>query len=419
MRWICGFAIVGFAVGSSFAENWPSWRGPRGDGTCLEANLPTKWGRVEGIRWKFGLPQAGNSSPIVWGNQVFVTCSLDAKGHKRGLFCLDRKNGQLIWKREIEYRDDETTHQTNPYCSATPVTDGERVIASFGSAGLVCCDVAGNVQWRFDTGRQDHIFGNASSPILSGDFCILWCGPGTRQFLVAVDKRTGKKMWQHDELGGERGDPTSVQWIGSWSTPIIISVEGHKELVLCAPRRALGFDPVTGRKLWWVDGLDDQAYTTPVLGPEGNLLMFSGFNGPDVAVKPGGKGDVTKTHVVWQKPKAKAERGLIGSPVISGKYCFVVTASSRTAACFESKTGDAIWTERMPPGGSWSSAVAGNGRVYALMTDGTCFVFSASPKFEQIAANRLDEETKASLAISEGDIFIRTDQHLWCISDRK
>jgi hypothetical protein len=188
------------------AENWPGWRGPTGQGISTERNLAVEWSTSKNVRWKVPLPDAGNSSPIVWGDRVFLTQASDktlwppqkpadfpkgtsaggaAVAERRSVMCFDRESGKLLWQRDTIYKEPETTHATNPFCSATPVTDGERVIASYGSAGLVCYDMDGKLLWTYDVGKLDHIWGNASSPILYADLAILWCGPGSRQFLLA------------------------------------------------------------------------------------------------------------------------------------------------------------------------------------------------------------------------------------------
>jgi outer membrane protein assembly factor BamB len=340
---------------------------------------------------------------------------LDKQGHKRALLCFARKDGKLLWQQETKYEDNEPTHETNPYCSATPVTDGERVIASHGSAGLVCYDFKGKEQWRYATGKQYHIFGNASSPILHGDLCILWCGPGKRQFLVAVDKKTGRRIWQHDEPGGDPGDPKSVTWIGSWSTPIVVRVNGHDELILAVPFKVRGLNPNTGRELWWCDGLDRQLYASPVSSPDGIVVLLSGFNGPDLAVRAGGTGDVTNSHRLWYQDKRMPER--VGSPVVVGDHCFLASTKG-FAACFELKTGKQVWNERLV-GDSWSSITAAGGRLYVPTREGTCHVLAATSKFEQLAVNKLDEQVLSSIAISDGDLFIRSYRNLWCIAEKK
>jgi len=399
--------LTGFAL----ADNWPGWRGPHGDGRCDETSVPLTWSKTDNVRWKVKLPGPGNSSPIVWGERVFLTQALDTKGHRRAVLCLARKDGQLLWQKETEYKDDEPTHSTNPFCSATPVCDGQRVIASHGSAGLVCYDHGGKEEWRYDLGKLWHIWGSASSPIFYGDLCILWCGPGERQFLLAVDKKNGQKVWQHDESGGHLGGKEQSTWVGSWTTPIVLRIDGHDELVLAVPGKVKGFEPKTGKELWSCDGMSNLVYTTAVASAEGVVVAMSGYTGPALAVKAGGTGDVTKTHRLWHQTKGIPQR--IGSAVIVGEHAYLLN-ENETAHCFEVNTGKQIWKERVP-GTSWSSMVLVGDRIYVPTQRGDCYVLRAAPKFEQLAVNALEERVLASPAISQGEVFIRSYQHLWCI----
>src|SRR5690242_11005831 len=248
--------LLASAAGAA-ADNWSAWRGD-GSGQAAAKAPPLTWSPTDNVRWKAPLPEPGNSSPIVWGRRVFLTQARD-KGARRAVLCFDRADGKLLWQREVRFDGREPTHETNPYCSATPVTDGERVIASHGSAGMVCYDFAGRELWRKDLGTLGHVWGNASSPVLSGDLAILWCGPGERQFLLAVDKATGRTVWEHAEPGGNAGHD-SKNWRGSWSTPAIAKIDGHDELILPVPEKLKGFDPKTGRELWSCAGLGPLAY---------------------------------------------------------------------------------------------------------------------------------------------------------------
>jgi outer membrane protein assembly factor BamB len=394
------------------AENWPGWRGPHGDGHSAEKEAPLTWGPKENIRWKVPLPGPGNSSPIVWGKRVFVTQALD--GGRRAVLCFDRADGKELWRGEVTYEGKEPSHNTNPYCSATPVTDGERVIASHGSAGLVCYDMDGKELWRHDTGKQFHIWGNASSPILYGDLVILWCGPGERQFLLAVDKKTGKKVWRHDEPGGDFGK-NSKKWIGSWSTPIVRNINGREELILSVPEKVKGFDPKTGKELWSCDGLGKLVYGSPVCTDDGIVIALSGFHGPGLAVRAGGNGDVTKTHRLWRQAKGIPQR--IGSPVIVGKYAYLIDEPG-TGRCFEPATGKDLWEGRRVTGATWGTPVYVAGRLYVTNVRGETVVFEPSPEYKQLARNRLGEMTRASLAVSDGELFLRTYKHLWCIGGK-
>jgi outer membrane protein assembly factor BamB len=400
-------------AGPAAADNWPAWRGPHGDGHCAEKDLPLKWSTTQHVRWKARLPEGGNSTPVVWGDRVFLTQPLDRKGHRRAVLCFRRGDGDLLWQKETAYPEDETTHDTNPYCSASPVTDGERVIASLGSAGLVCYDFAGKELWRHDTGRMDHIWGNASSPVLYGDLAILWCGPGERQRLLAVDRRTGKTVWERPEPGGARGkagDPAT--WVGSWSTPVVARVAGQDELLLSVPHKVKGFDPKTGAELWHCDGLGPLVYASPVCSTDGIVVALSGFYGPALAVRAGGKGDVTRTHRLWLQRQRNPQR--IGSGVIVGKH-FYLLSEPGLAQCFELATGKELWDRKRLGDGSWSSLVAAGDRLYVTSLAGECFVLAAAPRFELLAQNTVGERVLSSLAVADGELFVRSYRHLWCI----
>jgi outer membrane protein assembly factor BamB len=397
--------------GTALAADWPAWRGPSGNGHSSEKELPLTWGPKDHVRWKVALPGPGSSSPIVWGDRVFITQSLDKKGSRRAVMCFGRSDGKLLWQKETPYAENEPTHGTNPYCSATPVTDGQRVIASLGSAGLVCYDMDGKELWRHDLGKLYHIWGNASSPILYGDLAILWCGPGDRQFLLAVNKSTGETVWKRDVPGGKLGD--KGDWIGSWSTPIVARVADHDELILGVPEKVKGFDPKTGHELWSCDGLGKLVYTSPVCSPDGIVVVFSGFYGPALAVRAGGKGDVTKTHRLWHQPQRNPQR--IGSPVLVGRHVFLISEPG-LAQCFELESGKQIWEKKRLGTTTWSSLVAAAGRLYIADDAGDIHVLKASPDYQVLVHNSLPgEKIQASPAVADGQIFIRSHKHLWCI----
>jgi outer membrane protein assembly factor BamB len=413
MAWCCLF--LGW-VAAAHAENWPGWRGPRGDGTSAEKDVPTTWGPDENVRWKGKLPGPGNSSPIVWGDRVFLTQSLDKKGTERAVMCFDRGDGKLLWQKAIPFRGEDPTHGTNPYCAATPVTDGERVIASHGSAGVVCYDFAGKQLWHRDLGKFVHIWGTAASPILHGDLVILNCGPGERTFLVALDKKTGNEVWKVDEPGGKSGLKGASEWTGSWSTPRIVNIRGQDQLIMSWPNAVKAYDPKTGEVIWTCGGLTQLVYTSPQVTPD-VVVAMSGFYGAAVAVRTGGKGDVTDSRRLWRQAQKNPQR--IGSGVIVGDYLYMANAGPGTVQCFELTTGKDLWDSRRLGEDCWGSVVLAAGKLYVTDQHGDTFILAAQPKFEQIRRNRLGEHTNASLAISDGEIFIRTDQHLWCIGTPK
>jgi outer membrane protein assembly factor BamB len=396
------------------ADNWPAWRGADGMGHCTETKLPVKWSADENVLWKIKLPGPGNSTPIVWGDRIFVTQATD-KGKKRGLLCLSKKDGTTLWHKVVEYDEAEPTHDTNPYCSASPATDGERVVVSHGSAGVWCYDFEGKELWHRDLGKCLHIWGNAASPLLHDDLVILNFGPGERTFLIAMDRKTGKDVWKVEEPGGKRGE-SGEKWIGSWSTPTLLKLKDREELVMSWPGVVKAYAPKTGELLWTCEGLDkDKAtdrlvYTSPLVTPE-VVVAMAGYGGPALAVKPGGKGDVTQTHRLWRLPTAPQR---IGSGVIVGEHIYILNETGMME-CLERKTGKTVFNERAGTG-AWGSLVHADDKLYVINSDGETLVLAAKPKFEVISRNPLNKErTRASIAVSDGKLFIRTYEHLWCI----
>jgi outer membrane protein assembly factor BamB len=438
---VLALLIVGSTIAAARADNWPAWRGADGQGQCSEKEVPLTWSAKENVRWKVKLPDEGTSTPIVWGDRIFLTQASEkslwpAKGgkggqggpaiaKKRSLWCLDRATGKIVWQKDVIYDEKESTHPTNPYCSASPVTDGERIVVSHGSAGMYCYDFSGKELWNYQVGKLEHDWGNASSPILYGDLVIQWCGPGERVFLLAVNKKTGAKVWQHDEPSTEAKD-----YVGSWSTPIIAKVKGQDQLILgiaktpksTDPKNGSlkGIDPKTGKELWACAGLGPCVYASPLFARtsqgEDIAVQFSGFSGPALAVKLGGTGDITKERL-WHHKEKNPQR--IGSGVIVGEHIYMLPESG-TPQCFELKTGKQVWeiSER-PGGGAWGSMVHADGRLYICDRGGNTMVFAADPKkFELLATNRINEHVDASIVISGGDILIRSFKHLWCIDGK-
>ena len=413
-RLLAGLAFV-VACSKVGADNFPGWRGPKDNGQLAEKGVPLTWSEKENVRWKLPLPGEGNSSPIIWGKRVFITQSLDKEGHKRALMCLDRATGKSLWQREVAFEDKEPTHATNSFCSATPLTDGARVIASFGSAGLYCWDLDGKEQWHYEVGKLRHIWGNASSPIFYKNTVLLWCGPGERQFLVALDKTSGQKVWQFDEPGGQSGLGEKREWLGSWSTPIVVNVNGRDELILPVPRKVKGIDPSSGKELWSCDGLGPLIYGSPTCSADGIVVVFSGYGGPCLAVKAGGAGDVTATHRLWRHERKIPQS--IGSPVILGDRCYFVDEPG-TARCFDIKSGEDV-SERQEIAKTWSSMILADGRFYLATYGDGVHVLEASPKFTQLAHNKLgNEQMRASVSIADGEIYVRTFKNLWCIAKK-
>jgi outer membrane protein assembly factor BamB len=252
-------------------------------GISAESNLPLGWSPTENIVWKTKLPQRGNSTPIVWDDRIFLTQAVENE-KRRTLMCLDAADGQLLWHVGTDYAEAEPTHLSNPYCSASPVTDGERVIAWYGSAGVFCYDFAGKELWRRDLGIQEHEWGYAASPVLHGDLCFLSFGPGKREFVIALNKKTGEAVWQFDvpqpaklDVAEDKKTPEqrNDELRGSWSTPLVIRTGGRDELIMTLPERVVAFDPKSGRQLWHCEGLGSLVYTSPMWG-DGVLVALGG-----------------------------------------------------------------------------------------------------------------------------------------------
>jgi outer membrane protein assembly factor BamB len=285
---------------------------------------------------------------------------------------------------------------------------------------VFCYDLDGKEHWRRDLGPAEHIWGNAASPVLYRDLVILNHGPGERTFLIALDNKTGHDVWRVEIPGGKRGEKGGDDWLGSWATPVIADVKGRTELVMGWPGVVRSYNSDSGSLLWECRGLERDGgkgsklvYASPLVSPE-VVVGMAGFGGPTIAVKTGGSGDVTETHRLWRTP-GNPQR--IGSGVIVGDHVYV--ANEPAISCLELKTGKQVWSERVPAG-IWGSLVLADGKLYVTDQSAETWVVAAKPKFELIAKNALEKEmTRASIAVSDGELFIRTYTHLWCITERK
>jgi outer membrane protein assembly factor BamB len=403
-------------VGTALAGDWPGWRGPDGGGVSDERHIPITWSATQNVAWKTPLPGGGNSSPIVSGERVFITCATD-KGAKRAVMCFDRSNGQLLWQGVTEFADEEPTHGDNPYCAATPTTDGHAVYASLGSAGFVAYDMDGKLLWKRDLGPSHHIWGNASSPVLYQDLVIQLTGPGPSVQLVALNKSTGEPVWQR-RLAEAEGE--AKQFKGSWSTPVIFINDGRDEMVLALPKFVVGINPLTGQEAWRCGGLSDLAYATPLIG-RNVIVAMSGYQGPAIGFRTPripdakGSGDITESHRLWVTEKNPQR---VGSGVVLGDYVYIVEEPG-VARCLKLETGEEVWKERLGQT-TWCSTTLVDGRCYATDVGGTTYVFNPANRFKLIAKNPLgpNENTRATPAFSDGQIFIRTYEHLYCIGVR-
>jgi outer membrane protein assembly factor BamB len=404
----------------ALAADWPAWRGPTGQGFCDEKNIPVTWSDKENVKWKVPLENQGNSTPVVWGDKIFLT-QANKGGSERSLLCFARDDGRLLWQKDVTYSEKERNWNESWYANASPALDGERAIVCFGSAGMYCYDFNGKELWkRTDLGKWEHAFGNGSSPVLYGETVIQWCGPNEgkgRNYLLAVDKKTGATVWEAD------------QTYGSWSTPLITKVNGQDQMILGYSKDVkgkpegetgflYGFDPKNGKEIWKCQGLNSYCYTSPLYG-DGVAVGQAGFGGSAIAVKLGGKGDITADRL-WLHPR-NTQR--VGSGMVLDGHVYIVDENG-IPRCYDLKTGEERWKIEKRPGSgasTWGSMVHVDGRLYVMMRNGETLVFAAKPAYELLAVNSLGggEQTNSSPAISNGQIFLRTFKHLWCIEAKK
>lgn len=405
------------------AANWPSWRGPNQDNTSSESKFPLEWNATKNRKWRVALPEAGNSSPIVWGNRVFLTQAVN-DGKHRSVMCFDRASGQILWQKGVDFEAQDPRHKTNPHCAATPVTDGERVVASFASAGIVSYDFQGRELWRTDLGPQRHEWGQGSSPVIHGDLVIVYHGPGPNSALYALDKQTGAKKWRVElkeshpleRFDGFKGQTNGA--IGTFATPLIVSASGRNEIVLPVANRVRSWSPETGKELWSCDGMNPLVYSSPTFG-EGRIVAMGGFFGSVIYVKPGGNGDVTANRLAYTQRMTKH---CIGSPIIKDGHVYL-SVTDGFVQCYDLTTAKLLWEERLKATGAdpatWASMVLAGDRLYIPNRSGDTIVLRAAPKFEVLATNPVGELSNSTLAFSDGDVFLRTHEALWCIGETK
>ncbi|HBJ37355.1 MAG TPA: serine/threonine protein kinase [Planctomycetaceae bacterium] len=422
-RFILLFAMVFVPINSAMSENWPQWRGPRGDGTSQEKRVPFRWDAETGenIVWKAELPGKGHSSPIVWQDRIFVTACVEAD-QQRVLICLDTQTGRQVWRRDVLKSPLETVHKLNSYASGTPATDGELIYVAFlkidgktipapnvgstrdvtpGQIILTAIDFKGEPQWQADVGTFISAHGFCSCPVLYKNLVIINGDHDGESYLVALDRLSGKEVWR----------TRREQGIRSYVTPIVRTINERDQLVLSGSGHIASFDPLTGEMIWKVEGPTEQYVASMVFDGE-RFMMAAGFPTHHVmAVKPDGAGDVTKSHIAWHVDKYV--RCYVPSPVLVGNNLFVADDRG-TASCFASQDGTRLWQDRLS-GSFNASLVATDQLAYFLSGDGVMKVVSPAKEFAVVAENKLGEACDASPAISNGQIYIRGEKHLFRI----
>jgi outer membrane protein assembly factor BamB len=434
------FILALIAGASVTAADWPQWRGPNGTGATNERNLPVRWSASQNVRWKAQIGGLGVSTPIVSGDRVFVTSQSGAGVRQAGnhprlvqgggaaeagerelgssrrststddrtFFLVEsfgRADGKRLWQYRLEATGTLTgVHDKHNLASPSPVTDGQMVYAWFGTGQIVALDMDGKEVWRRHLGQEispfEVIWGHSSSPTLFGDLLILLCDHEPASYLLAVDKRTGKERWRADRGKGRL----------SYSTPLVVNTPNGPELIVNSSERVDAYDPRTGQLLWFTGGTNRFPIPTPVFH-DGLIYMSRGYrSGPYMAIRPGGRGDVSKSHVVWE---AATGAPYISSLVYDAGLIYMATDVGAVTVV-DAKTGQRVSQQRVE-GVFSASPVAGDGKIYFVSENGETIVMQSGRTPTVLARNDLGERAVASPAISNGQIFIRTDDHVFCI----
>lgn len=398
------FCLLTLASSLASAENWPGWRGPRGDGTSLEREIPTRWSGTENIAWKTAVPGEGHSSPIIWNDHLFLTTALK-ETPARVLLAFDRRTGAPLWQQTVVKAPLEAKNNENSFASATPVTDGEKIYVTFLDRDEVVAaaySFSGKELWLVRPGRFKSQWGFSHTPRLFEDKVIVVCYSKGENFVVALSRADGRTVWK---TPGE--NPTQ-----SYSPPLIREMGGRVQMIVPGNKAVTSYDPRTGKRLWVVDGLADDSVITPVYHEKTDLVL-SCTSWPTkvlLAIKPDGQGLVTSSKVVW---KTSEGAPYVPSPLAVGDWFFTSSYVGKAAHCYEAATGKILWKE--PMGLHHASPVTANGLVYFLNDDGVMHVVRAGPHFELVARNELGEKTYASPALSRGQMFLRSFRHLYCV----
>jgi outer membrane protein assembly factor BamB len=405
VRWIVFAALCPLVGHTLYAEDWPAFRGPTGQGHSTEQGLAVEWSELRNIAWKSPVPGSGWSSPVVAGGRVWMTTAVVGRGASLRAVAFDAATGREVVNVEVfGSRRDELLNPKNSLASPTPIVDGDRVYVHFGAEGTGALTTTGEILWKTRLPYQSQ-HGNGGSPVLYGDLLVVSCDGSDEAFVAALDTRTGKVRWKT-----RRRQP----WDQAYTTPLVIRVGTEDQIVSVGAYRAAAYAPATGKELWRVsygDGFSN--VPRPVYG-HGLVYIATGFQQPTVmAVRPDGSGDVTRTHVAWT---LKRGAPFTPSPLIVGDELYIVNDLG-ILSCLDARSGTILWQQRL--GGNYSaSPVFADGRIYFQSEEGFTTVIAPGKEFRRLALNRLEGTTLASMAVSNGAIFIRSDSHLYRIENR-
>jgi outer membrane protein assembly factor BamB len=408
--WLVLFALTvasPAAAQDATAFDWPQFRGPGGQGHSSESGLPLTWGEGKNVAWKTPVPGLGWSSPVVAGGRVWLTTAVETRGISLRVLAFDVATGREVANVEV-FNIPASRREINPknsWASPTPVLDDDRVYVHFGADGTAALTTSGEIVWkaRFDYESQH---GAGGSPVIYGDLLIVNCDGSDTAFVIALDKRTGKVKWKTN-----RGVPADQ----AYTTPLIIRAADRDQLISVGAFRARAYDPATGREIWRVRYDEGFSNVPRPVFAHGLVFIATGFQQPSLlAVRADGKGDVTRTHIVWSLTRGAP---LTPSPLAVGDELYMVTDGG-IATCLDARTGTIVWQQRL--GGTYSaSPVFADGRIYFMAEQGVTTVIAPGKAFRRLAANALDGGLLASMAVSGGALFLRTDSHLYRISEAR
>jgi outer membrane protein assembly factor BamB len=417
-------SLAAFSLVCLFAAaDWSRFRGPGGLGLSDETGLPTTWSSTENIAWKTKLPGPGSSSPVIAGERIFLTCYSgyaleveepgDIKKLTRHIVALDRKSGKPLWEKTFANKTSESEYSGgnntwHGYATSTPVVDDKNLYVFFGASGVGCFSQAdGSPKWHADVGSQTHGWGSGNSLVLFDNFVIVNASIESGE-LLALNKNTGKKVWSVGGMKGARNTPNLVT-TKDGKTELVVSLPGSPDGKLVA------YDPKTGKELWTCRGIPDQGYVCPsVVAHDGVIYAIGGRKNTAIAVRAGGKGDVTDSHVLWRVGKGSN----VSSPAYHDGRLYWIHERQGTLICLDAKTGDVVFEERVEPrpGICYSSVTIADGKIYAVSQHEGTYVFDAGAEFKQLAQNKLDDSrANACLAVDGGRLLLRDDTHLYAI----
>jgi outer membrane protein assembly factor BamB len=396
---IVALLLISLATAPSRGEDWPAWRGPRGDGVSLETTVPWQWSPTEHIAWKTAVPGTGRSSPVVVGTRVFLTTA-EAADESRRLLCFDRERGALLWNTVVHRGAEGVMHRLNSPASSTPVADDERVYSVFvddRGMRVVAVDFSGEIVWSVAPGNFQSQHGFAASPVIFGEGVIVNGQQDGEAFVVMLNRATGAELWRYRPQVNLR----------SFSTPVVVRHDEGEQLILAGASQTVALAPLTGKLLWFADGPSQKFVSTPAVG---HGLVFSFGGSPEkraMAIRLGGSGDVSGSHVVWRNERAMP---YVPSPLLVGDFLHVISDAG-IYTCLDPRTGETLSAGRKL-GPVTSSPVAAAERVYLFEDSGRCTVIRNGPAFDVLATNEIGEPVYATPAVSAGSLFVRTDANL-------